>query len=39
MGTMTMTPETKGALELSYNGRSLQLPIVKGSEGEAAIDI
>ena len=39
MGTMTVAPEKTETLELKFNGRSLQLPIVKGSEGETAIDI
>jgi citrate synthase len=39
MGSEMMSPEAKGTLELTYEGRSLKLPVLRGSEGETAIDI
>jgi citrate synthase len=38
MGT-TVASDSKQSLELSFNGRSLELPVVRGSEGELALDI
>jgi citrate synthase len=38
MATLT-APPTQGAPTLTFNGKQLPLPLVQGSEGEAAIDI
>jgi len=39
MAKETSTTAVQDALELSFEGRSVRLPIVRGTEGETAVDI
>ncbi len=39
MATQTLARGTKNSLEISHDGRSVTLPLMKGSEGETAVDV
>jgi citrate synthase len=39
LGPQTTMPDTQDSIEFNFSGRSVQLPVVRGTEGEVAIDI